>query len=471
MFDLVIRTVDAILPGTGRTPCSIGVRDGRIAAILAPDAEAESLQTIDASGLVAFPGLIDPHLHLGHANSIAAPQEPRDADLESAAAAKGGITTFIPYLLSTEPYSRVGRDLIELTAAGARIDFGYHFIISTEDQLAEVPSYAARFGVPTFKVFMNNRGGEGARLGLPDIDDGFLFRLCEAAAASNGMVNPHPENIEIAWVLRDRLMQRDPDGQSGLAGWNDSRPDFIEAEAVHRVSYIGEQTGAPIYAVHISSAKALEAGLASRRDGRRLFLETCPHYLTHDIAFPGGIIAKINPPVRTGADRERLWQAVLDGTIDTIGTDHVHRTMAGKTGGIWKASPGCPGMETMLPVLLSEGHHKRGLSLERIAAITSTNTARIMGLSHRKGALAVGLDADITLVDLDAQWVARHADTVSSAGYTIYDGWTFRGAVTHTYVRGKAVVLDGQLVENRAGHGTYLERRLPPATAPASPAP
>ncbi|MDB5473503.1 MAG: amidohydrolase [Devosia sp.] len=460
MFDLFIRNVDAILPGSGRTRCSIGVRNGKIAAILAPDEVTGSVETIDASGLVAFPGLIDPHLHLGHGNNIAAPEEPRDADLETAAAAKGGITTFIPYLLSTQPYSKVARDLIEITAAGARIDFGYHFIISTEDQLAEVPSYAAEFGVPTFKVFMNNRGGEGSRLGLPDIDDGFLFRLCEAAAANNGMVNPHPENIEIAWILRDRLMKRDPDGESGLAGWNDSRPDFIEAEAVHRVGYIGEQTGAPIYAVHISSAKALEAGLASRRDGRRLFMETCPHYLTHDISFAGGNIAKINPPVRTSADRERLWQAVLNGEIDTIGTDHVHRTMEGKSGGIWKASPGCPGMETMLPVLLSEGYHKRGLSLERIAEITSTNTARIMGLSHCKGALTIGLDADITLVDLDAEWTARHEDTISSAGYTIYHGWTFKGAVTHTYVRGHAVVLDGQLVEDRAGHGAYLERRL-----------
>lgn len=460
MFDLLIRNVDAVLPGSGRTRCSIGVRNGKIAAILGPEEAADSRDTLDATGLVALPGLIDPHLHLGHGNSIAAPEVPGDADVETASAAKGGITTFIPYLLSTKPYSEVGQDLIEVTAAGARIDFGYHFIISTEDQLAEVPSYATDFGVPTFKVFMNNRGGEGARLGLPDIDDGFLFRLCEAASASNGMVNPHPENIEIAWIMRDRLMQRDPEGQSGLAGWNDSRPDFIEAEAVNRVSYIGEQTGAPIYAVHISSAKALDAGLASRRDGRRLFMETCPHYLTHDVSFAGGDIAKINPPVRTAADRERLWAAVLAGEIDTIGTDHVHRPVTGKSGGIWKASPGCPGMETMLPVLLSEGYHKRGLSLEQIAALTSTNTARIMGLAHRKGALAIGLDADITLVDLDAQWTARHEDTISSAGYTIYDGWKFTGAVTHTYVRGKAVVVDSQLVDGRAGWGTYLERRL-----------
>ena len=460
MFDLLIRNVDAILPGTGRTQCSIAVQDCRIAAILAPEADVRASEVVDAKGLVALPGAIDPHLHLGHGNSIAAPQVPDDSDAETASAAKGGITTFIPYLLSTQPYSKVARQVIDITAAGARIDFGYHFIVSTEDQLAEVPSYVSEFGAPSFKIFLNNRGGEGSRLGLPDIDDGFLFRLCELAAANNGMVNPHPENIEIAWVMRERLKAKDPEGRSGLAGWDDSRPDFIEAEAIQRVAYLGQQTGVPVYAVHVSSIKALEAGLLQRQAGSTLYMETCPHYLTHDVAWEGGDIAKINPPVRKRADCDRLWQAVLNGEIDTIGTDHVHRPLSAKEGGIWAASPGCPGMETMLPVLLSEGHHKRGLSLERIAQITSANTARIMGLSHRKGALAVGLDADIALVDLDKTWQASNADTVSAAGYTIYDGWTFKGAVTDTFVRGKAVMRDGALLDGCAGHGTYLERRL-----------
>jgi hypothetical protein len=105
---------------------------------------------------------------------------------------------------------------------------------SGEQQLAGVRVYVRDYGVPTFKIFMNNRGGEGARLGLPDVDDGFLFRLCEAAAGSGGMVCPHPETIEIAWVLRDRLKLKDPDGKGGLATWNATRPPFVEADAVQR---------------------------------------------------------------------------------------------------------------------------------------------------------------------------------------------------------------------------------------------
>ena len=134
---------------------------------------------------------------------IARPREPLDADRETAAAAKGGVTTFIPYLMATEPFEAIFDDVVAVTEQGARIDFGYHFIISTEAQLAAVARYVRDYGAPSFKYFINNRAGEGARLGLPDIDHGFLFRLCEAAAENGGMVCPHPETIEIACVLHD----------------------------------------------------------------------------------------------------------------------------------------------------------------------------------------------------------------------------------------------------------------------------
>ena len=147
--------------------------------------------------------------------------------------------------------------------------------------------YVRDYGVPSFKIFMNNRGGEGARLGLPDIDDGFLFRLCEAAAACGGMVCPHPETIEIAWVLRDRLKKQDPDGTGGLATWNGTRPPFVEADAVQRAAYVADIAGAPLYVVHTSSAEALAAALRHRRSGATVHIETCPHYLTHDISWSG----------------------------------------------------------------------------------------------------------------------------------------------------------------------------------------
>lgn len=458
-FDFVIRGGEAVLPGTGLTACDIAVSDGRIAAILAPGTAASAAEEVSAKGLVMMPGAIDAHLHLGHGKDISRPRVPEDADRETAAAAAGGVTTFIPYLMATEPFETLFDDVVSVTEAGARIDFGYHFVISTEAQLAQVPRYVAEYGAPSFKIFMNNRGGEGARLGLPDIDDGFLLRLSEAAARNGGMVCPHPETIELAWVLRDRVKAQDPDGKGGLATWNASRPPFVEADAVQRAAYVAHQAGAPLYVVHTSSAEALEAALRHRRAGATVHVETCPHYLTHDITWEKGDIGKINPPLREAADRERLWQGVMNGEVDTIGTDHIHRDLSSKDGGIWAASPGCPGLETMLPVMLSEGHHKRGISLERIAAVTATNPARIMGLGHRKGAIAVGLDADLAFVDSGAEWRLDAEHVISSAGYSIYEGWRFKGRIRHTLVRGAFAFRDGQPLSETRGRGRYLRRR------------
>jgi dihydropyrimidinase len=459
-YDLTIRGGDAILPGRGRTLCDIAVRDGRIAAILAPGENASAREEISARGLVIMPGAIDVHLHLGHGKDISRPRESGDADRETAAAAKGGITCIVPYLMASAAFETLFDDVVAVTEQGARVDFGYHFIISTEEQLAGVPRYVGEYGVPSFKIFMNNRGGEGARLGLPDIDDGFLFRLCEAAAAHSGMVCPHPETIEIAWVLRDRMKKLDPEGRNGLATWNATRPPLVEADAVQRAAYIASQAGAPLYVVHTSSAEALEAALRQRRTGAQIYIETCPHYLTHDINWSGGDLGKINPPLRETSDRERLWRALLSGEIDTVGTDHVHRDISSKQGGIWAASPGCPGLETLLPVLLSEGYHQRGLPLERIAELVSTNPARLMGLGHAKGSIAPGLDADLALVDLDAIWTLERADVVSSAGYSIYEGQTFQGRVTDAFVRGRQVLREGALIDAARGTGRYVHRRL-----------
>jgi len=312
--------------------------------------------------------------------------------------------------MATDPFEALFDEVRDVTEKGARIDFGYHFIISTEQQLAGVPRYAREFGAPSFKIFMNNRGGEGARLGLPDIDDGFLLRLCEAAAANGGMVCPHPENIEAAWVLRKRAMDADPEGRGSLRAWNATRPPFVEADAVQRAALFARTTGARLYIVHTSSREALEAGLRARYDGTDILIETCPHYLTHDIDWAGGDLGKINPPLRERGDCDALWAAILSGDVDTIATDHVHRDIASKDGGIWKASPGCAGLETLLPVMLTDGHHQRGIPLGRIADLLSHAPADAMGLHQRKGRIAVGLDADLAVVDLDKRYAYNRAD-------------------------------------------------------------
>ena len=446
-----------VLPD-GTTESDIVTRDGKIVGLGEVTTTGAPIEWIDLKGLVVLPGAIDPHLHLGHGKDISRPRVPADAAQETAAAVIGGVTTFIPYLMATEPFEKLFDEVRQITEAGSRIDFGYHFIISTEAQLAEVPTAITRDGVTSFKIFMNNRGGEGARLGLPDIDDGFLFRLCELAAKHGAVVCPHPETIEIAWVLRKREQARDPEGRGGLATWNASRPGFVEADTVQRSAYLARVTGAHIYIVHTSSAEALEAGLMQRRAGASIILETCPHYLTHDETYDRGTVGKINPPLRRKADCEALWRGIMDGSIDTIATDHVHRDLSGKTASIWDASPGCPGLETMLPVILSEGHAKRGLSLQRVAELTATNAARAFGLGARKGTIALGMDADFAIVDPQAKWTLDKSHLRSSAGYSIYEGTQFTGKVVHTVVRGEFALRDGELSEEAVGRGRYLRR-------------
>src|SRR5215470_7652868 len=163
-------------------------------------------------------------------------------------------------------------------------------------------------------------------------------------------------------------------------------------------------------------------------------------------------------PPRGAIDRDALWAGIADGSIDTVATDHVHRDLSGKAGGIWNAAPGCPGLETLLPVMLSEGHCRRGIPLRRIVDLLARNPAQEMGLGHAKGTIAIGRDADVAIVDLKRKWTLERPGVHSSAGYSIYEGWQFQGQVVHTLVRGRAVLRDRAVVPESAGWGRYQHR-------------
>ena len=460
MYDRLIVNGQVATPGREPAPFDIAIKDGKIAALLAPGTEAQATEVTDAAGKLVMPGVLDVHVHLGHGNDISRPREASDAMSETAAAASGGVTTIIPFILAAEEHSTIFDGIVKTTEAGSLIDFGYHLIISTEEQLAKVPDYVADYGIPSFKIFMNNRNGEGKRLGLPDIDDAYFYRLAEACAANGAMVCPHPESIEVAHYLRDKVMKDDPDGTGGLVTWNATRPPFVEADAIIRAGRLCKAAGSPIYVVHTSSGEALEAAVMARDMGVDITIETCPHYLTHDVTWERGTVGKINPPLREKADCDALWQGIADGHVDTIASDHVHRTIAGKEGGIWKASPGCPGLETLLPVMLTEGYHKRGVPMARIVSMMCEAPAKAMGLWGRKGAIIPGFDADIALVDLEAEYRLERDNLRSDAGYSIYEGWQMAGRVTDTFVRGLPVFRDGEVVKDAMGHGTYLRRAL-----------
>jgi dihydropyrimidinase len=193
-------------------------------------------------------------------------------------------------------------------------------------------------------------------------------------------------------------------------------------------------------------------------------VETCPHFLTHTKDSELGSLAKVNPPLRTVRDQDTLWQGIVDGTISVVGSDHNSRPRARKEGSIWTATPGFPGVSTMLPVLLSEGYHKRKVPLERIVEVISRNSAQIFGLYPRKGSISVGADADLTFVDLDRERTVDHREFGSHAGYSIYDGWRLRGWPVMTMVRGGFVMRENEIVVD-GGYGAFLRRPVAGRTA------
>jgi dihydropyrimidinase len=447
-FDLLIRNGMVVDP-SGERPLDIGVTGGKIAALLSPGTEADAAETIDAVAKHVFPGLIDAHVHFGFGEPVT------EYSTETVYAAQGGFTTVLGYFLNNEPYGGVFERELALAEPRAHVDFGFHFSTASEQHIAELDEYVARYGVTSFKYFMNFRGEEGRYLGLDGTDDGYLYALLEKAASLGDVtIVLHTENIELVNRFRREAQAA---GKNTLRDWCLSKPAFTEAENVIRAMYFAEHLGAKIYIPHLSSRLALDEVRRWRGRYKNIFVETCPHYLTHTLDSDIGSIGKANPPFRTQDDVDALWEGLADGAIDIVASDHVPRKRATKEKPIWQASQGFPGTATILPVLLDQGYHRSKLSLSRIAELVSAAPARIFGLPQ-KGSIAVGADADFTIADLSRNRTVKAEELGSFSDYSLYDGWNLQGWPVVTIVRGVTVMRDGVIV-GVPGHGRYLRRK------------
>jgi dihydropyrimidinase len=459
-YDLRLSGGDVYLHGTGTTKVDLLVTDGVIAGIVAPDVEAEAREVVDVSGKLVLPGAIDPHVHLG--KDIRVPKDPDDALLESASAAAGGITSMLVYLMSGDSYSGIVPAAREVMAGDSHVDFGFHICVGSQQHVEEMPAYRDEFAISSFKFFMNFRGEEGAYLGLPGNDDGYMYDVLGSAADMGAMINPHPENIELVWKLKGRPID---ESRGPLHAWNQSRPSFVEAEAVQRVAYMASVTGASVYAVHTSSDLALAAMRRQRESYEHLFVETCTHYLTLTTESDAGTYGKVNPPLRERADLEALWTGLAAGEVDTVGSDHNARHRSFKEKDVWSASAGFPGVGGVLPLTLAEGL-RRGVPLDRLVDATSTRSAQLFGTYPRKGTIRVGSDADLAVVDLGGSTTITAETQHSGAAYTPWEGTEVPLRVVHTLVRGHFALRDGELSTTTTGQ--YLERPHSGATALAT---
>jgi len=479
-LDLLVKNVRVVRP---RQPAietlDVGVRDGRFARLAPAIPAAEARRVYDGRGRLAFPGVVDAHTHAG----IYAPLA-EDAVSESRAAVSGGVTTMLTYFRTGQyylnrggPYAEFFPEVLKISEGRYHCDYAYHLAPIMAAHVDEMEALATAHGVPSFKIFMFYGGyglhgqagdeeqrrflmvGPGEHYDLAHFE--FIMRAAARIRERHPALAPYVSvslHCEMADILNayTRLVAKDT-SLSGLRAYSAARPPHAEGLAVCVAAYLAHETACVnVNLLHLSSRKALEAALAMARtfphvDFRR---EITVGHLLLDVDAPAGAYAKVNPPIRPREDVEFLWRAVLDGDVDWIVSDHACcaeevKGAGGGRGDIWLAKAGFGGTEYLLAGLFSEGR-RRGLPLHRIAELVAFNPARRYGLLT-KGDIAVGLDADLALLDPDRRVTVHAAESPSGQGYTPFEGQELTGQVTATFLRGELVYEDGTIVGSPRG--------------------
>lgn len=432
---------------------SLATREGTIEGILRPGVDLPGYEQVDVSGKVLFPGLVDPHVHMWDPSPL---NYREDWACGSQCAASGGITTVVDMPLSVPPVvDRKGFELKrDVAERNSCVDFAFWGGLTPDcvDMLDELD----KLGCVAYKGFMSFANPD-----YPQITDGYLVRGMRKAAVFGGLIGVHAENAEIA-DFGSREMASRPDADPALH--DDARPWWAELEAIQRAVLLARATGARLYICHMTIAQGAAFLKKAKGEGVNVTVETCPHYLLFDktILREKGAYAKCNPPMRSRENVDALWEYVFDGTIDTLGSDHGPYTDEEKVqqGNFFKEYSGFGGYDAMLSGMLTEGVHKRGLPLERLAALCSGNPARAMGLAPRKGSLLPGADADIAVVDLNTEWVFDGTASLSKtkSRHNLYHGIHFKGKVEQTWVRG-ALVYDHGTIKKMGGWGQFVPRK------------
>jgi dihydropyrimidinase len=454
-YDVVIHG-GTVVTTAGRTRADIAVRGDAIAAF-GPSLAGQAKETIDATGCYVLPGFIDPHVHMSLPVGDLVSSD--DFGSGSIAAACGGVTTMIDFTIQQRgvPLEQAVADRRAQADGCVAIDYGLHLTVldAAPRTLAEIESLAAK-GYTSIKLYM-------AYPGLM-VDNETMLTLMRTAARCGAVTMVHAEDQAIvARCTQDLLAaQRLSPASHPLA-----RPPEAELAATERAIALAGQAGAPLYIVHVSCAEALSAVERAMARGQPVAAETCPHYLLlsdREYERPGFEAAKyvMTPPLRSPEDLRRLWSGLAGGALAVVATDHCPWVCEGqKTRGRERFDlipGGIAGVETRAALVFSEGVVTGKLSLEQYVAVMSTNAARIFGLYPRKGALAVGSDADIVVFDPRRQATIRCRDLHQHVDYTVFEGWQTTGAPVVTVLRGRVAARDGQFV-GHVGRGQFVARR------------
>jgi dihydropyrimidinase len=455
-FDLVIRNGTVVASGH-REIADVGVRDGRIAGI---GGALSGLGEIDAGGLLVLPGGIDAHVHLVYA-ALAGELGQRelvwvdDFWTGSLAAIAGGITTVgnMTFALPGETMTEaIAREMAGASAEAA-VDWFLHPVLTGlgDGTAAEIAGLAAG-GHTSVKVFLSDPGHAAGTPGLAG--------AVAAAGRAGSLTLVHCEDAGILQRSGQALIGA---GRGAIRHFPEARPVRAEVEAVDQAVELARGTGAPVYVVHLSSAAALDRCRQARAAGQAVYVETRPLYLhlTRE-RFDEPDAAKYvgAPPLRDQSDRDALWRGLAAGEVDTVCSDHAPWTLGAKLDpalDVVTARQGVADLETLMPMLFSEGVATGRISLDRFVELTSASAAHLFGLYPRKGTMAVGSDADLGLWDPQQRRVIDGSRMHSRAGYSVYDGWSVQGWPRFVLRRGQLVLADGTCVA-RPGQGQWLRR-------------
>jgi dihydroorotase-like cyclic amidohydrolase len=451
-LDLIVHNGTLVIPGVGQLKADIGITGDKI-ALIGGNLTQPAGEVYDAAGRTVLPGIFDPHIHIGNEQSFES-----EAETETRAAILGGVTTVGIFLRSLEDsYFQHLPGFRRAMDERSYVDSVFHPQIFTEQQIEEIPGYAQQFGIRSFKFYMS---------GIPGIvksvnDDVLLagFRTV-ASLGQDAVACVHCETGALVDRARSELKLRKPEGT--LIDWEDAHPAVAEALAIQTAAYLARIAGAHLYVVHLSSRHGLEVVRAARRAGMRFTVETTTPYLGINSSDPNGFLAKMVPPVRTPEHQAALWEGMLEGSINTVGTDNTSRALATKKpeAGLHGSRPGLPALGTHLPALLHYGR-ERGVPLEVLIERATRSPARVYGIYPKKGTIAVGSDADLVVVDLDQERVVRARALQGMSDFSPFEGKRLRGWPVATIKGGKIVARDGKIVAEP--NGRYLPRKPAPA--------
>ena len=457
MLDTIIKNGNVYLSGSGIQQVDIGIKDGKIAALMRSGNATAATKVIGAAGKFIMPGAIDPHVHFGIYNGW---QD--DFESESKFAALGGVTSVITYYREMGSYFKVFEELVTRAESKSLIDFGIHLGLLTNQHVAELDDYVEKFGVISYKFYTNYMGRVAQIFKTEDalvLDDGDLDHILDELSTKkkNIILCVHCENMEIS---RKQKIVNAANKSDSLSYYESLSPDYAETESVLSTLYLAKKNNAHLYVVHLSAGSSVDyIEQMPQFVSEKITIETCPHYLTQTVESSAKLQATVNPPIRNQTDSDKLWRGIEKGIITSLGSDNCSLMMANKAPeSINTVKPGFGGVGLNIPLMITEGYHKRNIPIGTLVKLLCETPAKTFGLFPQKGIISVGSDADLVVIDLESEKTVTAETLCSSSDFSIYEGQKLKGWPVMTFSRGDLIMQDGKIL-GTSGRGKYLHKR------------